>query len=129
MTSKRVDVLEDTQATILDLVHDLKENVFSSSDEQGDLMMVEFFFKRMHQERIMEHIIQQILPHKNKIKDRNIDFFLSNRVLFAGLPSDRVDYYSNIIATGSRLCSDDRDVIWQYFDTLLALAESYRKIK
>ena len=120
---------EDAKTTILELIRDLKDNIFSTEDEQGDLMVVEFFFKRMHSEMVMEHIIKNILPHKTKIDGRNISFFLDNRAIFAGLPADRVGYYSDIISTGERLDDEDRQVIWEYFDTLVALAEAYKKIK
>ncbi len=117
------------KSTLLELVRDLKENIFKNNDEQGDLMMVEFFFKRMHEEMVMQHIIKQVVPYKIKIKDRDINFFIENRCLFAGLPEDRIDYYRNIIVSNERLNDEDRQIIWEYFDTIMALAESYRKHK
>lgn len=120
---------EDTKKTILELIHDLKDNIFNTDDEHGDLMIVEFFFKRMHPDSVMDHVVKNILPHSSTIAERNIDFFLKNRSIFAGLPSDRVAYYAEIISEGSRLDDEDRQVIWEYFDTLVALAEDYKKIK
>ncbi len=117
------------KSTLLELVKDLKENIFKNNDEQGDLMLVEFFFKRMPEEMVMQHIIKQVIPHKIKIKNRNINFFLENKCLFTGLPDDRVDHYRNIIVYSGRLNNEDLKIIWEYFDTIIALAELYRKHK
>ena len=72
------DSLADMRETVLGLISDLKENVFTKRDEQGDFMLVEFFFKRMHPEKIMQHIIAHILPWKAKIHAREQDFFIKN---------------------------------------------------
>ncbi len=121
--------LDDMKSTILDLISDLKENVFTHSDEQEDLMLVEFFFKRLHPERVMQHIIKKVIPHKNKICSRNIDFFVYNKAIFAGLPDDRIAHYGHIITETNRLDKEDKKVIWEYFDTILELAEDYKKRK
>lgn len=120
---------EDAKSTILDFIGDLKDNIFDSEEEQGDLMLVEFFFKRMHPERVIDHIVKHALPYKAKIKKRDVNFFLENRKIFAGLPEDRIDYYSNVIAIGTKLSDEDRKIIWEYFDLFVSLGESYRKLK
>ena len=129
MSDRKGNEPEDIKNTILELIGDLKDNIFESEEEKGDLMLVEFFFKRMHPERVIDHIVSHALPHKNKIKNRDINFFIENRKIFAGLPEDRIDYYCNMIAVGEKLTDEDRQVIWSYFDTFVALAESYRKTK
>ena len=129
MALKNGNEPEDSKNTILELIADLKDTIFDREDEKGDLMLVEFYFKRMHPERVIDHISSLALPHKSQIKKRDVNFFLENRKIFAGLPEDRIDYYSDIIATGTRLSEDDRKIIWSYFDTFIALAESYRKVK
>jgi hypothetical protein len=126
MSDKGKDA-EYAKTTVLELIGDLKDNIFDRSDEKGDLMLVEFFFKRMHPERVIEHISKFTLPHKDQIQSRNLNFFLENKEIFAGLPADRVEYYSVMIAKGSRLSEEDRQIIWAYFDTFIALAESYEK--
>jgi hypothetical protein len=125
MSNKKERDAENVKSTILELVGDLKDNIFDDLNEKGDLMLVEFYFKRMHPERIVDHVINFILPHKTKIQSRNLNFFLENKEIFVGLPEDRINYYSNIIATGSRLSSEDREIIWAYLDTLIALVEFY----
>ena len=129
MSSKNGNEPEDARNTILELIGDLKDNIFDREDEKGDLMLVEFYFKRMHPERVIDYITSLALPHKSKIKARDVNFFLENKSIFAGLPEDRIEHYSNIIATGDRLGDDDRQIIWCYFDLFIRLAESYRKVK
>jgi len=123
------DSLTDMRTTLLELIEDLRENVFTEPDEIGDLMLVEFFFKRMHPERIMEHIINRVLPWKKQVQERNRGFFLKNTSLFDELPTDRVSYYGEIIGQGDRLDSDDQKTVWEYFDTMIAIAENHRKVK
>lgn len=122
---------EEAKAMVLDLITDLRDNVriFGGEEETGDLSAVEFFFQRLHPERVMQHLIDKLLPHKKQIERRDQKFFLKNKVLFAGLPDDRVDYYTNIIAKGNSISQEERDTIWAYFDSLLALAEDNKKNK
>ena len=121
------DLLDDMRTTVLDFIEQIKEEIFTKPEEIGDIVLVEFFFKRMHRERIMQHMVKHILPYKKKIKQRNVDFFLGNKNIFAGLPSDRICYYSDIIANGNRISDEDREVVWDFFDTFIALAEEYKK--
>jgi hypothetical protein len=122
---------DEAKAMVLDLITDLRDNVriFGGEEEIGDLSAVEFFFQRLHPERVMQHLIDKLLPHKKQIERRDQKFFLNNRILFAGLPDDRVDYYTNIIAKGNSISEEERDTIWAYFDSLLALAEDNKKNK
>ena len=120
--------LDSLQSSVLDLIRDLKDNVFEGQDEQGELMLVEFFFKRQNPNNTMNSMVQKVLPHKAQIQNRDLHFFLENRTLFSGLPEDRVSYYSNMIANG-KLDDEDVEVIWEYFDTFIALCEQYQKVK
>ena len=122
-------ILHDLQNTILDLITIFRDEMFTEPNERGDLLVVEFFFKRMHPERVMDHVVEHVLPHTEKIKQRNQNFFLENRGIFAGLPEDRISHYTDIIANSDRLDKEDRQEIWEYFDTIVALAEYYRKRK
>lgn len=129
MASAEFKLSVDAKNTIIELVKDLKENIFTLQTEQGDLVLVEFFFKRMHPDMIMQHLIKLMLPHKNRITSRDIDFFAENQGLFSALENDRREYYKKIIVDTGRLGDDDKDVIWEYFDVLLDLAEQKRKRK
>jgi hypothetical protein len=126
-------IAENIKSTVLELITDLKDSIFTGSDEQGDLLMVEFFFKKMNNTSISDHIVARVLPHKVKIEKRNIEFFITEKKhIFAGLPEDRIEYFSNLVTRTKEeggLADDDREAIWNYFDTLVILAEEYKKKK
>lgn len=123
MAIKRRD-LDDLSQTIFDLLTDLG-SIFTTASEKADLTFIEFFYKRIDKESIMQHVIAKILPFKQQIDNRNLFFFKENRyVFFSGLPEDRVSYYIDQILL---LGSSDLQMIWEYLDTMIALAESYKK--
>jgi hypothetical protein len=123
-----MDLCHDIKNTQLEFIADLKENVFSGMIEQGELFTVAFFFERLHPERAMDHVVSHVLPWKKHIRARNEQFFLDNKHIFEGLPADRVDYYSTKLA-GPDIDQESRDVMWDFFDTMVALAEEYKKNK
>jgi hypothetical protein len=117
------NAIKDTQ---LEFIADLKENVFSGMVEQGELFTVAFFFERLHPERAMDHVVEHVLPWKTQIHKRKVKFFKDNKHIFEGLPEDRVEYYSEKLAN---IDQESRDVMWDFFDTMLELAEQYKKHK
>ena len=123
------NLLQDLKATILDLISDLKNNVFTLEDEKGDLMVVEFFFKRLNPESLMQHVISHIIPWKDKIENKDQNFFLENKNIFKGLPEDRLTHYGQIIAKSERVDEEDKKVIWDYFNIIVEIAEIYKKNK
>ena len=116
--------IKDTQ---LEFIADLKENVFSGAVEQGELFTVAFFFERLHPERAMDHVVTHVLPWKKQIHKRDVNFFQDNKHIFEGLPEDRIEYYSEKLAKD--IDQESRDVMWDFFDTMIALAEQYKKHK
>lgn len=126
---RNFDPCAEAKNTILDLVIALRDDIFTSKDEYNDLMVVEFYFKNFHPEMIMVKFIENVLPYKKQIEKRDVHFFLSNTSIFEGLPPDKIEYYSTVIASGKKISSEYRETIWEYFDSLIALAEMYQKNK
>lgn len=122
-----MELCEDIKNTLLDFISDLKTEVFIEEVEQGELFIVEFFFERLHPERCMNHIIDYLLPWKRQVRNRDMEFFKENRHIFEGLPEDRIDYYSNKILT--KVDQESIEVMWEFFDTMIELAETYKKNK
>lgn len=126
-------IAEDIKTTLLEFVADLKTGIFTNPTEQGDLLLVEFAFKTMGIMHIADHIVTHVLPHKAKIHRRDVDFFIEKKKeIFAGLPTDRIEYFAELVRKPSKqggLQKEDKEVIWSYFDTLLVLAEDYKKKK
>ena len=122
------EISDELKNTILDLISDLR-TVFDLPAELSDLNLVEFFFKQLDSSRIMKNVIEKILPHTVKIRDKDVEFFLTTESLFSALPPDRVTYYGELLSNGSRLLTEELDTIWTYFECIITYAEQYRKIK
>lgn len=127
------NIAEDTKRTVLELVADLKDFVFTKPAEKGDLLLVEFFFSRMEPLTIINHIVKHVLPFKKHIQERNIQFFvIKKREIFGGLPADRVEYFASLVqkpASEGGMNDENKASVWAYFDTLAALAEKFKKVK
>lgn len=123
------EILKNLKDTIIDLITVLRNEILIHPDEKGDMIMVEFFFGQMHEDMIMQHVIRHVLPHSSEIKNREETFFVENNSLYSGLPCERISHYTNLVSNSNSISAEDRKEIWDYFDTIVALAESYRKLK
>ena len=127
------NIPQDIRNTVLELIGDFKDNIFTKAEEQGDLMLVEFFFQKLNAETIAERIVKHVLPYSKEIENRNVIFFLDKKTeIFGGLPAARVEYFSDLIQKSEKdggMSDENKDVVWSYFDTLKALGEEYKKNK
>lgn len=122
--------LENMRTTVFEFIADLKDNVLTSPEDQGDLLLVEFFFKRMHPLALMEHVVKHVLPHKAMIQNRKVEFFVKQRdKIFAGLDAEKVDHFARLCSSTEEdgIGAQHRDTIWLYFDTMILVAESYKE--
>jgi hypothetical protein len=124
---------DNIKMTVIELISDLKENIFTKDEERKDLVMVEFFFNKLSASSIASHIIKHVLPFESKIVVRDIKFFLEKKnEILSGMPQNRIDYFSTLIQKSEKeggMSSENRNVIWAYFDTLIGLAKKYKKLK
>jgi hypothetical protein len=122
---------EQIKQTVFEFIKDLKNNVFINPIEQGELSLVEFWFKKLSNRAVADHVVAHILPHKSHIEKRNLKFFLTQKdQIFKGLPVDRINHYASIIISPVNqggMCLEDKKQAWSYFDILLALGEDYKK--
>lgn len=127
------NIAESIKTTTMEMISDLKENIFTSQEEQGDMMLVEFFFSKMPPKTIADHAVAHILPFSAQIAARNVEFFLKKKKeIFGGLPENRVNYFAHLIQTPEKnggMSDENRSVVWDYFDTIKAFAEEYKKNK
>lgn len=111
--------------TILELIEDMKENIFTDTREKYDMEALSCFFNTLISEAdLMELVIKNILPHSKYIMDRNKTFFIQNQSLFSGLPKDRIIYYTNVIT--NNLSQEDESALFDYFIIIVKIAEKYR---
>lgn len=128
MATKKDMLFRQMRQTINEFITEIKTNIFTEPQEQGDLVLVEFFFKKLHDSMMMKEVIQNVLPWESQITERKTEFFLNNKNVFKGIPEDRIEYFSSMWkGDNSRLTQDDKDTIWAYFDTMLAIAKAYKK--
>lgn len=130
---KMATIAEDIKTTVLEFIKDLKDNVFINPTEQGELALVEFFFKKMNNTSVADHVVSHVLRHEKEISKRNISFFIDERNnIFSGLPKDRIDHFTKLITAHPHLgglTEDDKNHAWEYFETLVSLAKQYKKNK
>lgn len=127
--------MNELKNTVIDLIRELKESIFTSPTEISDLLLVEFYFKNISPEKLMDQIIQHVIPYSNYIKEKDLKFFIANKGIFSPLvekkviSQEKMEYYSNILASGERFDEDDENVVWDYLNVIECLAEQYRKNK
>ena len=80
-----------------------------------------------------DRIVKHVLPFSKEIAARKESFFLEKRTeIFGGLPKERVDHFSGLIGKEEKdggMSDENKEIVWAYFDTLVALAEEYKKYK
>jgi len=122
--------LDNMKTIVLEFITDLKDNVLTSADDQGDLLLVQFFFKRMHPLMLMEHINKNVAPHHQKIKNREVQFFVDQKdKIFAGLDAAKVDHFAKLCSSSSSdgIGAENRTIIWSYFDMMICIIDEYKK--
>jgi len=117
--------LRTLKITVEEFIADLRNNVFV---DDGDIMLMEFFFKKMDPHDLMEHMIAHVLPHKKKIDKRKINFFMDNKnEIFFGLEEEKIEKFARIIVHDTS--EENLDIIWMYFDSMIDCIEKFKKIK
>lgn len=69
---------------------------------------------------LMNHFIHKVLPKKDLISQRQDSFFTQNESLFGSFSSK--DTLRNLWVSGN-LSAENKEVIWQWFDLFVKLAE------
>ncbi|MBA7683949.1 hypothetical protein ES703_92337 [subsurface metagenome] len=123
------DDLADLKIVMKEFVADLR-NIFTRSDEQRDLLIIQLFFEKMSPERIMINMINKVLPHASIIALRDSNYFIEHDSIFQALPASRAKHYKEFWsgAGGKSLSDNDKQAIWAYFDTIIEIVKNYKKI-
>ena len=123
------DDLADLKNVMMEFIADLRR-IFTSRDEQRDLMLIELYFDNLSNGRIMQHMIKKVLPYASIIVERDADFFINHDSLFQTLPKFRARHYKEFWkgTEGKSLSPENKNAIWAYFDTILEIVKGYKKI-
>lgn len=131
ITMSKNNYAEDIKNTVIDFLDDL--DTVSSYDEKGDIILIKFFFERMDDVMVANHIINYVLPHSKKIKEKKESFFIKNaNTIFGNLSDEKISKITRKLSLDESkggLSNDDKNVIWKYFETLIVLGELYKKQK
>jgi len=123
------DDLADLKIVMKEFIADLR-HIFTSNDEQRDLLIIQLFFERMSPERIMHNMINKVLPHAHIIEVRDSKYFIEHDSIFQALPMSRSKHYKEFWSGtgGKSLSENDKQAIWAYFDTIIEIVKNYKKI-
>ena len=125
----RHDILNNTHTTVIELINFIKTDIITDPNIQDDLEFIRNFFHIMVKRDLMNHLLNKVLPHENKIKSRHTDFFTSskNRHIFSVIPEEKYAYFSETIKKG-KVSQEDIGVIFDYFDTLVELCKIFKEL-
>ena len=123
------DDLADLKIVMKEFIADLR-HIFTNIDEQRDLLIIQLFFERLSPERIMHYMISKVLPHATIIEKRDSNYFVEHDSIFQALPQSRSKHYRDFWSGNGdkNLSVDDKNAIWAYFDTIIEIVKSYKKI-
>lgn len=98
----------------------------------SDLCMLRIFFNnQIDIVKVMDVFIQKLLPLKDIVKKRDVNFFLAEgtgaSALFEGVDKGKVNYFK-VLWQSESLDEDDRSEIWKWFDLFICIADKYCKI-
>ena len=123
MSSNSVLILNEFKKGLISFFDELIEQF----PEHGDLVVIRILLKdQLPVTQIMNHFIQNVLPEKPLVKERNQKFFTESNALFGLLGNDRANNLKNIWKS-PKLDKDDRDVMWKWIDTFIMMVEKYQK--
>jgi len=123
MTSK-IQILTEFKTNLVNFLDELIEQF----PEEGDLIVLRIFLNdQVPIADIMKTFVEKLLPLKEVVKKRDERFFLNNNILFEKLNKDKVNHFRTLW-TSPKLDSDDKDVIWAWYDLFISIAERYAKM-
>lgn len=125
--SPRLKLLSQFRDQMIRFLDELIEQLPSESQ----FIIIRIFFKdKIPVEDIMGNFIKQVLPHKHYIKTRNEKFFLQGTNIYNAAYKSHgkqsVDHFKNLWKS-NLLDTEDRKVLWSWFDLFVLLGEKYLK--
>lgn len=116
-------VLSDMKKQVINLLDDLSE-VFPSETE---LLMARIYFDtQVDPLTIMQGFEKWVYPWKDKIIARDERFFHENDHIFGPVPANKLIKFKKMYKDGT-IDSQDKKVIWDYFNVYIKLIERYKK--
>ena len=95
---------------------------------ETDFVLIRLFLKDLPATDIIGRFIRDLLPLKEEVEKRNESFFLENTILYTGgqVQTSKIDHIKSLW-TSNRLDKNDKNVIWDWMDLFMKLADTYHK--
>jgi hypothetical protein len=130
MSDNKTDVSNNT----ISILKNFKNNLITFLDElinqfpqESDLIIARIFLKdQIPILDIMNYVCFKLIPLKHLVKNRDEHFFLDNNILFDNFQKNKVNHFKKLWRSGL-LDTEDKEIIFKWFDTFLYLAEKYQK--
>lgn len=121
-----MQTLQDISAEFKRLLIGFLDELIEQFPNEGDLVIARVFLKdQIPITIVLNYFLQELLPHKTVIEQRDEQFFLQNDILFGALNKDKVGHFRKLWRSPA-LDNQDRDLIWQWFDGFIRLTERYK---
>jgi hypothetical protein len=113
------------------LVNFLDELIESFPNEPDFVIFRIFVSDRLPILDIMNYITINLCPLQEMVKSRNENFFLNHNILFEKFDetqSSKINRFKSIWISGN-LDKDEKETIWQWFQTFIHIGNKYLEYK
>lgn len=122
-----IEILKKFKDTVISFLDEL----ISQFPQEADLVIFRIFLKdRVPIVDVINYFVRKVLPLKNMVESRNEDFFLNHCTLMEDINNQktkgRVNHFKKLWRSET-LDDEDKEVVWQWFDTFITLSEKYQK--
>ena len=119
--SSKEKILSQFKSQLIKFVDELIDQF----PNQSNFVIMRILIKdQMNIEDIMKKFINDVLPHKEDIKERNDSFFIKNKFIQTSNGS-----LFKILWESDNLDDDDRIIIWKWIDLFVVIGKKYLDIK
>ncbi len=120
--------------TKIDILHKIKSNSIAFIDDlieqfpqEPDLVIMRVMIQdQIPIKSIADSFVLYLLPFKDMIMNKDEKFFLENDDIFKMIDSSKVFHFKKLW-TSNMLDTDDRKMIWSWFQCFIILTEEYIK--
>ena len=119
--SSKEKILSQFKSQLIKFVDELIDQF----PNESDFIIMRILIKdQMNIEDIMEKFINDVLPYKEDIKERNDSFFIENKFIQTSNGS-----LFKILWESNNLDIDDRIIIWKWIDLFVVISKKYLNVK
>ena len=120
---RRVD---STEKKLVNLVCKFLDDVIGVVPEETDLLLLQALIKSVPPDLVMQNFMEFVYPLRDKIKNRDESFFLSNENIFGDIEKSKVNHFKRIWSS-NKLTEGDKSAIWRWFDAFIMICEKAKK--